>query len=165
MGTEFSFDEQFGNEVEVAVCKLYKAKNETSVNVLRYNMFRLGKFSDSSLPPNKDCLVKHIQRANYQAAVWKRSTSCSIDAPNPASHGWKLNPQGELWMDGNCAPDALLANCNCKCKTGCTNKRCSCKKALNKCNDMCQCTDCENRDDELDNFLDAELSSSDDETF
>ena len=79
--TEFSFDEQFENEVEVAVCKLYKAKNETSVNVLCYSMFRLGKFSDSSLQPNKDCLVKHIQRANYQAAVWKRSTSCNIDAP------------------------------------------------------------------------------------
>ena len=28
---------------------------------------------------------------------------------------------------------------------------------------MCQCTECENRDDELDNFLDAELSSSEDE--
>ena len=39
MGTEFSFDEQFANDVEAAVCKLYKAKNETSVNVLRYNMF------------------------------------------------------------------------------------------------------------------------------
>ena len=30
---------------------------------------------------------------------------------------------------------------------------------------MCQCIECENRDDELDNFLDAELSSSEDETF
>ena len=65
-----------------------------------------------------DCLLKHLQRANYQAAVWKQSTSCSIDAPSPVNHGWKLNQEGKIsiqWMDGNCAPDALLANCDCKC--------------------------------------------------
>ena len=100
-------------------------------------MFRTEKFSDSSMPPNKDwldCLLKHLQRANYQAAVWKQSTSCSIDAPSLVNHGWKLNQEGKIsiqWMDGNCAPDALLANCNCKCKTGCATKPCSCKKALN----------------------------------
>ena len=67
------------------------------------------------LPPNKDCLPKHLQRANYQAAVRKQSTSCSIDAPSPVNHGWKLNQERKIsiqWMDGNCAPYALLANCN-----------------------------------------------------
>ena len=150
--------------MEAAVCKLYKAKNGSSVNVLRYNMFRLGKFSDSSLPPNKDCLQKHIERANYQAAIWKRSTCSSINAPTPVNHGWKLSPEGKIsivWMDGNCAPDALLANCNCKCKTGCATKRCSCKKALNTCNDMCQCIDCTNCENELDESAEW---SSDDET-
>ncbi|CAB4043452.1 Hypothetical predicted protein, partial [Paramuricea clavata] len=44
LGTEFSFDEQFEKEIEATVCKLYKAKSETSVNVLRYNMFRLANF-------------------------------------------------------------------------------------------------------------------------
>ena len=62
LGIEFSHDEQFDKEIEAAVCKLYEAKNETSVNILRCNVFRLGKFSDSSLPPQKDCLLKHIQR-------------------------------------------------------------------------------------------------------
>ena len=104
------------------------------------------------MPPNKDCLLKHLQRANYQAAVWKQSTSCSIDAPSPVNHGWKLN----------CAPDALLANCNCKCKIGCTTKQCSCKKALNTCNDMCQCIDCTNCKNEL---VKSPEWSSDDEIF
>lgn len=164
MGIEFSYDEQFDKEIEAAVCKLYEAKNETSVNILRCNVFRLGKFSDSSLPPHKDCLLKHIQRDNYEAAVWKRYTSSSIDAPSAANHGRKFNPQGKIpivWMDGNCAPDALLANCNCKCKTGCTTRRCSCKNASNTCNDMCQCKECSNREDELDDI--PEFSLSDDE--
>ena len=40
-------------------------------------MFRMGKFSDTALPANQDCLLQ--QRANYQAAVWKRVTTRSHD--------------------------------------------------------------------------------------
>ncbi|CAB4023481.1 Hypothetical predicted protein [Paramuricea clavata] len=49
-----------------------------------------------------------------------------------------------VWMTKKCAPDVLLKDCNCKCKTGCSTLRCSCKKANNQCNEMCQCVGCTN---------------------
>ena len=110
-------------------------------------MFRLGKFSDAALPPNQDCLSKHIRRANYQAAIWKKATSPMINAPSPTVHGWKIDKEGHIavvWMENKCAPDVLLKDCNCKCKTGCATLRCSCKKANNLCNEMCQCVGCKN---------------------
>ena len=91
--------------------------------------------------PSKASPESQLPSSNLQA--------CSIDGPSQVNHGWKLNQKGKIsiqWMDGNCAPDALLANCNCKCKTGCATKPCSCKKALNTRNDMCQCIDCTNFD-------------------
>ena len=74
IGAEFHLDEQLQKDIEVIVCKLYNGKEETSMNLLCYHMFKQGKFSDAMLPPNQDCLLKHAQRANYQAAIWKRST-------------------------------------------------------------------------------------------
>ena len=165
IGADFHLDEQLEKDIEALVCKLYKGKEETCVNLLRYHMFKQGKCSDARLPPNQDCLLKHAQRANYQAAIWKRSTIPVIGAPTPANHGWKFDAKGDIaivWMDGNCAPDVLQKNCNCKCKTGCSSNRCSCKKASNYCSDMCQCTECTNMQDELiETDDDFELSSDD----
>ena len=124
LGEDFDVDESIQLNLESLTCMLYGA---------RYDLFRMGKFSDAALPPNKDCLLQHIQRASYQAAIWKRAIVPIIDTPSPTNHGWNIDEEGNigvLWMTKKCAPDVLLKDCNCKCKTGCSTLRCSCKKAI-----------------------------------
>ena len=139
---------------------MYHSLPGIGVNTARYNMFKMGTFSDARLPPNKDCLVKHIQRANYQSAIWKSSLSSNINPPSPFMHGWKIDENGHIsidWMDGNCAPDVLLKNYNCGCKTGCSTNRCYCKKASLFCTELCQCTACINTTDEQETDADGML--------
>ena len=58
-------------EAERFVCRLYMKTAEcTSVNEARQRIFMQGKKSLEALPPTKDALDKHIQRANYQCFVW-----------------------------------------------------------------------------------------------
>jgi hypothetical protein len=85
--------------------------------------------------------------SKYQAAVWKRATTSIIDAPSPTDHGWKIDEEGNIdvvWMTKKCAPDVLLKDCHCTCKTGCSTLRYSCKKANNQCNEIYQCVGCTN---------------------
>ena len=41
------------------------------INELHYQLFCANPSKSSSLPPTKDALYWHIQRANYQAALWR----------------------------------------------------------------------------------------------
>ena len=46
----------------------------------------------------QDELRLHVARANYQAAIWKRSLQQKIDAPSPDGHGWTPKPwSGSHW--------------------------------------------------------------------
>ena len=165
MGNDFHVDESVQRNLESFTCKLYGEKDLTLVNEARYSLFRKGKFSDTALPPNKDCLSKHVLRANYQAAIWKKGTTAVINAPPVTNHGWNISQDGKIgvvWMENKCAPDELLKDCNCKCKKGCATLRCSCKKANNKCNDMCQCVGCSNKSDEDDYHYDVDNDSGSD---
>ena len=167
VGENFENEDGLQNHLEELTCKFYKSLPETSVSIARYNLIKVGNFSDTRLPPNKDCLVKHSQRANYQAAIWKRSTCRIINAPSPFDQGWSIDGSGNIsinWMDGDCAPDALLQNYNCKCKTGCLTNRCSCKKSSNFCSDVCHCVSCSNITDEERELDEVDLGETDDET-
>ena len=42
------------------------------VNDARVELFKRGKVSEELLPPNDYCLKKYLQRANYEAFVWKK---------------------------------------------------------------------------------------------
>ena len=89
----------------------------------------------------------HTLRANYQAAIHRRSLARSIGAPSPVGHGWEI-VDGKLvikWMTINPAPDILLKVTQCACKVSkCSSSRCSCKKAKVPCSDLCKCSDCDN---------------------
>lgn len=86
LGTSFSPSPEFRKAVEAFMCDLYDQEC-VDVNTARVKMFKSGKCSERDLPPNKDCLYKHIQRANYQAAVHRRSLECRPEIPAPESHG------------------------------------------------------------------------------
>ena len=148
LGASFTPSSDLCEALEVFTCHLYEQENCKEVNVARAKLFKAGKCSERDLPPNKDCLHKHIQRASYQAAVHRRSLECMPDIPPPVNHGWKMAGDGyEVeWMSLPPAPDAVLALVHCGCqKTQCTKGRCTCKQHDLPCTDLCQCLMCENR--------------------
>ena len=118
------------------------------------------------LPPCKDSLYKHAQRANYQAAIWRRSLS-NEEIQNPIGHGWLLNESNEIeieWMHGEPAPKAVLDLLSCKCKKACDEK-CECKINKLYCTDMCRLQDCSNQKKvaEDEEFFDVDMSDISDE--
>ena len=55
-----------------------------------------GEAESSLLPPCRDCLQLHIQRANYQTAVWRNCLEGQPDIPEPKGHGWTTDDKGML---------------------------------------------------------------------
>ena len=43
------------------------------------------------LPPTRDELLLHCQRANYVACVWKNALTMTTDPPQPEGRGWLLS--------------------------------------------------------------------------
>lgn len=139
--------EDIFSDIEAFICTLYGTPG-TDVNSLRYQMFCKAKNLQSHhLPPTQDSLRKHILRANYQAAIWKRATVGYTDLPSPVGEGW-IMVDGALtidWMSNSPAPSAILQLASCACKTGCQTPRCSCFGRRLPCTDACSCADsCQN---------------------
>ena len=138
-------------QLEEFVCQLHAAKpSTTNIDELRYNLFcaRKGGIESHQLPPCKDCLQKHILRANYQAGIWKRCLENDPDTPSPVGNGWKIEEDQLVcdWMDGAPAPVAVLDLLACSCSRSCKPPNCVCLQNGLKCTDMCKHTkDCVNQ--------------------
>ena len=65
--------------LERLVCSLYQVKLEIDVNKARYKLFTKKRKPPppQSLPPTKDALYLHIERANYHCQLWKKNTRLS----------------------------------------------------------------------------------------
>ena len=59
------------------------------------------------------------------------------------------------------APDGILENVNCGCKSGCSTRRCACRKAELNCTGLCSCCECTNAPDQ--NADENDLSDDDDD--
>ena len=74
LGTSWKVDQSLTNKLQEFTCCMYAAFSKTcKVNILRHEMFlsKRGEVDSSTLPPCEDSLKQHIQRANYQAGVWR----------------------------------------------------------------------------------------------
>ena len=74
---------------EQFICKLYNLTSVRNTNEARLILFNKTR-SPESLPPTSDALYFHIQRAHYQAAVWRQAHLAYPMIPNPKSMGWKM---------------------------------------------------------------------------
>eukprot|EP00117_Sycon_ciliatum_P018036 scpid84260/ scgid16803/ len=103
LGQTFSISSTHVPPIEQFTCLLYEC-GVADINDARYQLFSSAETSkDSSrLPSCRDALLKHIARANYQAAVWRRALEPKPDITPPCSdgQGWKL-------MDGKLQVDRL----------------------------------------------------------
>ena len=67
--------------VEQFVCNLYGSPELQTVNSVRVSMFSKAKANTGMelLPPTRDALELHVQRANYQAKIWLMSEMETVD--------------------------------------------------------------------------------------
>ena len=115
IGESWSLSPDILLSLEEITFNLYVSRtNIKCVNEMRYNLFRHknGKIDSSQILPCKDSLQLHIIRANYQAAIWKRSLFCNPDLASPLeSGGWIMSADNQIevrWLSGPMAPDAVL---------------------------------------------------------
>lgn len=59
------------------------------------------------------------------------------------------------------APDGVLENVHCGCKSGCSNNRCSCLKENLHCTALCHCEGCANRSGSADEDSENEAEDYD----
>ena len=170
LGKQWDLSDDLFEKLEVFTCKLYAPKQEVKkINDLRYLLLcsRNGDIESHQLPPCQDALKQHARRANYQAAIWKRSISGDYHVPSPVQHGWEIRKEGGLdildvnWMTIPPAPDAILELLACKCPKECKLLDCICMQNRLKCTDMCKAKACCNQpqdddDEELRHYTDDE---------
>ncbi|CAM1318477.1 Uncharacterised protein r2_g2648 [Pycnogonum litorale] len=151
LGSSWNVPAEVFNSIQAFTCQLY-AKNTkiVGVNSLRYHMFcaKKGQIESGQLPPCEDSLMQHTLRANYQAAIWRRSLENlpAVAAPS-AGHGWELDDGGSFtirWMSGLLAPDVVLNLISCTCRRMCRPSDCSCILNGLKCTVVCKLQGCSN---------------------
>ena len=69
LGCSLTPTEELFIECEKFVCHLYALPTCTSVNEVRYELFRMKCSKAQQMPPTQDDLRKHVLRVNYQSFV------------------------------------------------------------------------------------------------
>ena len=145
LGVAHTPDDQVLARCGKFICRLYE-----SVYTLRCKQFRKGKGKLESLTPTRDALLLHIQRAHFQALVWRNSLVPNPDIPCPTKNGWHLNENKLvptlMTRDGLSAECLDVTTCECT-KTGrqCKIGLCSCNRIKLQCTRACRCQEwCQN---------------------
>ncbi|KAK3753762.1 hypothetical protein QZH41_016442, partial [Actinostola sp. cb2023] len=158
LGMEWNLSDDLYRSLQKFTCTMYCRNPGTSdVNELRYRLFCLkrGDVDSNQLPPCNDTLCKHSLRANYQAAVWRRSLQRCPEIPSPVGSGWCTEDDKLVvdWMGVQPAPKAVLQLLSCQCSRSCKLPSCSCLVNGLRCTDMCRLQDCTNRHGEDDDVV------------
>ena len=154
LGKFWEVSDALFEKLQAITCQMYVPSTcTTKVNLLRYQLFctRRGEVESSQLPPCEDCLLMHVIRANYQAAIWRRALQKMPPVPSPKDHGWDIDADGQLviqWMRGTPAPDTVLQLLSCMCKRSCKLPDCICLNNGLKCTHLCKLQSCSNQPNE-----------------
>ena len=90
VGQSWDVQPQIFEKVQQFTCPMYVAASRTTkVKDLRYQLFcaKRGEIESSLLPPCRYCLLMHLIRANYQAAIWKCCLPALPTVPNHTKCG------------------------------------------------------------------------------
>ena len=72
LGESWNISAQLAAKVKKFICKLYlTAGSSFDVNTCRYQLLcsKRGDANSSQLPPCKECVLQHLERANFQAVI------------------------------------------------------------------------------------------------
>ena len=131
LGTNFDISKGLLENDKKYVCRLYGQLSVDTVNEARFCLFSIGKYKEDTMPCTRDVLMQHTLRAVYQASIWKGALLQTLSAPSINDFCWNVTDDGIVkvkWMTLPAAPDGILENVNCGCKSGCSSRRCACKK-------------------------------------
>ena len=114
-------DEETAKKCEAFLCDLYPSykKSPKTSDELRYIIFCQKKPNSDALPPTSDSLRQHINRANYQTHIWRKSLDALLELPSPEGHGWQKEDD-ELTlklMSKDPAPTVQQQLFLCKCRS------------------------------------------------
>ena len=168
LGSSSDVTDENRDVFEEFVCELYGWKHageKADVNKLRYMMYcrKSGKMNYENLPPCRNVLYHHIDRANYQVGIWRRSNDqyMNLDCPT-SSNGWmwRNSMLDVKWMSCNPAPDEILEMILCDCKE--CSEECPCAMLGFVCTDACTCKSCNNDVEYPEQCEDSDDSEDDD---
>ena len=146
-------DETVLEDAEAFVCKLYDNSTDLrSIQKLQNIFFRKNRTGVDSLPPTSDALTLHIQRAHYQAFVWRKALVPCPVLPKEEQSGWYQSEDGCLvpkLLSNTPGSSKCLALTSCSCPPSglcCSNKQCTCNQLSLPCTGACPRRDyCRNR--------------------
>ena len=101
------------NKLERFVCQMYGKSfsndDDVNINQLRYSINCQRRMKIEALPPCKNVLKEHINRANYQTYIRHNCLKQFTAIENPEEHGWCLidGKLDVLWMTCNPAPEEV----------------------------------------------------------
>ncbi|CAG9820342.1 unnamed protein product [Phaedon cochleariae] len=104
-----------------------------TVNECRRVLFTKSDRQLESIPPTRDALEQHAERAFIQSRVWRQSLEREQNFPDPADFGWKKCEEGwePVWRTIPVASEACEALIECFCQKGCVPAHCKCLKNEN----------------------------------
>jgi hypothetical protein len=152
LGEKFDPDAETVKQAEKAICHLYNSAQFSNTNKIRSDKWNRRTTDITKLPPCHDSAILHLRRANYQAAIWKRSLEREMEVPSPHGHGWVVHgcDISILWMSQPRAPSKVLdiVKCSCKSMSPCSTTKCRCRQQGHPCLVVCMCNDdCCNAED------------------
>ncbi|KAG1683971.1 hypothetical protein GQR58_009569 [Nymphon striatum] len=112
---------------EAFICRIYTVPYD-NCDKGRVHLFSKCK-PPEFLPPTTNAVRLHIQRANYQAFLWRQANIPVPVVPSPTSSGWK-DSDGKikpLLTTLPPVPKACREIIFCGCIKGCISNNCSCK--------------------------------------
>ena len=131
--------------LETFVCNVYDTQGshyENNVNKLRFILFSKSSSNNlRKLPPCRDALHHHINRAAYVGGwVWGSILS-DVPCPPPTEWSWLSNDQEgfiPIWQtNSTLCPDLNSVLLTCSCTSQCT--KCKCFKQNIACLSFCKC--------------------------
>ncbi|KAG0712290.1 hypothetical protein GWK47_018788 [Chionoecetes opilio] len=139
----------------IAACYGEKVGRNESMSDIRYRHWisSLGRKSAASvhqlktLPPTIEAFVENVNRAHFQACIWRSALTGEAPDMDPLENGWvsdddfcvlmpvTLPPQTEI------SPPAVmkLIQCGCSSETPCSTERCGYVAGQMSCSAFCRC--------------------------
>jgi hypothetical protein len=164
-GKECSISKELLHTLEVFVCRLYHTKDYNqieSLSDLRWNLYKRHK-NVFNLPPTLDAVLQKAKRAHYTACLWQCHLENCIQS-DPEECGWEKISEKHyepIMTSIGPAPEEVIHQSRCRCKTGCSTMRCPCRRRGKACSELC--TPCEGDEAACENVYEAANFTDDDD--
>ena len=92
---------------------MYGQSQCCEVNYARLVLLRTTVTSQGCvLPPNRDCLLQHTRRANYQSGIHQCAFDAKIKPLGPVKHSWFLEASSVSFQKVVCTDFCDCVNCS-----------------------------------------------------